>query len=339
MTYHYINDKGDTMNIRTMTTIVAAGAAMMMLACGGSDSTTTAGGSTTTSTTISGSAVKGPVANATVTVKNAATGAVLATTTTGSTGAYTVDVPFTGDVIVEVSGGTYTDEATGVATSLSTPLKAVVTASGSNVTGVVTPLTTMAYTSTFGSAATNVTASAFNTAAAKIATQFQLNGVDLTTTLPSVSGTVNAYGQALRAMSQYLQTQNVSLQSIVNTSFTASQLSAFSAAYTSAYQTINPGTAVTFSFDGTAFNIGGTGVGGGSGTCGINVTGSMSTQGVTVPINLNYCISGIAAGSCASGNSTLSQALAGQSGIAGAANLSYAYSSACAAGAIGINLQ
>ena len=81
-------------------------------------------------TTISGSAVKGPVSGATVTVKNATTGATVGTTTTTATGAYTLSVPYTGDAIVEVSGGTYTDEATGATTTLSSPMRTVVTAGG-----------------------------------------------------------------------------------------------------------------------------------------------------------------------------------------------------------------
>jgi hypothetical protein len=325
--------------------LAASSAALLMIACGGgsdgttSSSTTTTPPTTTAGTTISGSAVKGPVANATVTVRNAATGAVIGTTTTNASGAYTINVSFTGDVIVEVSGGTYVDEATNATTSLSTPMKVVVTANGGNVTGVVTPLTTMAFTSAFGTAGSNVTASAFNTSAGRIANQFQLNGVNLATTLPSVSGTVNSYGQALRGLSKYLQTQNATLQTVTNTTFTSTQLAAFATAYTSAYNAINPGSSVTFSFDGTAFNVSGTGAGGGTGTCGVNVTGSVSAQGITVPLNLNYCITGIAAGSCGSGNPTLSQAVSGQGGVAGAVNLTYTYAPTCAAGAITINLQ
>ena len=71
-------------------------------------------------------------------------GATLGTTTTGVGGTYSLNVPFTGDVVVEVSGGTYTDEATNASTALTAPLKVVLNANGGSVTGVVTPLTTMA---------------------------------------------------------------------------------------------------------------------------------------------------------------------------------------------------
>lgn len=326
------------MKARLLAAVAAASASFILIACGGSNDATTASTSTT-STTISGSAVKGPVANATVTVKNAATGAVLGTTTTSATGTYTIDVAFTGDVIVEVSNGTYTDEATNAVTTLSTTLKVVLNASGGSITGVVTPLTTMAYTSAFGSGTTSVTSTAFNTAASNIATQFKLTDVNLATTVPSVSGTVNTYGQALMGLSKYLQMQNATLQSLVTTSFTTAQLAAFSSAYTTAYSAINPGTSVTFNFDGSAFNIAGTGVGGGTGTCGVAVAGTVTTQGISVPLNLNYCVSGIAPGSCEASNSSLSQALAGQGGVTGAVNLNYTYSATCAAGALAINLQ
>lgn len=321
--------------------------ATLLAACGGGGgtSTTATTPSTTPSTTpavatttISGSAVKGPVMNANVTIRNALTNAVVATTTTGVTGAYSVAVPFTGDVIVEVGGGTYTDEATGASTALSTPLKAVLSANGGAVTGIVTPLTTMAYTSAFGTGAT-VTTSAFNTAATKLATQYQLNGVNLATTLPTVTVDANSYGKALRGISKYLQQQNVSLQTLLTTPMTAAQLSAFSGTYTTAYNSINPGSPVTFKFDDTGVTIGGTGAGGGTGTCGVNVVGTITTQGFTVPLNLDYCFTGIAGGSCDSGNSSLSQSLAGQGGVAAGVNLVYKYSTACAANAISIKLQ
>ncbi len=324
-------------------------AALALVACGsGDDAPASAAAPTTpttpttptaTVTTISGSAVKGPVANATVTVKNAATGASLASTTTNATGAYSVAVPtFIGDVIVEVSGGSYTDEATGAATALAGPMRVVVTANGGNVTGVVTPLTTMAYSTSFGSGAT-VTASAFNTAATNLAAQFQLTGVNLATTVPTVTGTTNAYGNVLRGLSKYLQTQSISLQTLTSTTFTAAQLALFSTNYTAAYAAINPGSPVVFNFTATGFSVSGTGVGGGTGTCGINVTGTVTSQGFTVPLNLNYCVSGIATGSCSADNATLNQSVAGQGGVAGAANLKYTYTPSCAAGAFTIALQ
>lgn len=313
---------------------VSAIAALLLAACGGD------GEGVVTSGTVSGNVVKGPVTDATVTVKNAATGATLATTKTAAGGAYSVTVPFTGDVIVEVTGGTYTDEISGASTPLTATLRSVVNVNGGTVVGVVTPLTSLAFSSAFGSAVTGVNASAFNTAASKLATQFQLTNVNLATALPLVTGSdINAYGRVLRGVSQYLRNQNLALQTLVTSQFTGDALSAFSTNFTTAYRAANTGRTETFSFDGTAFNISGTGVGGGAGSCGVNVAGTVSTAGITVPLNIDYCIAGIAAASCSASNTSLSQGVAGQGGIAGAANLVYTYTPTCKAGAITINLK
>ena len=36
----------------------------------------------------------------------------------------------------------------------------------------------------------------------------------------------------------------------------------------------------------------------------VNVQGTVTANGFTVPLNVNYCVTGIAAGSCTSGNSS-----------------------------------
>ncbi len=323
------------MRSKTLAALAATALAVILAACGGGSGTTTP--ATPVTTTISGSAVKGPVSGATVTVKNAATGAVLGTTTTGAGGAYSLGVEFTGDVVVEVSGGTYTDEATGASTVLATPLRVVLNANGGNVTGIVTPLTTMAYTHAF-QGSTTVTKSAFDTRAQALASQFGLPDVNLATTLPQVTGTTNAYGEALRALSRYMADNGKTLATVTNAVFTnAGDLSTFNTLYNDALA--KSGSSMRVNFTANGFNISGTGAGGGTGTCGVNVQGTITTGGYTVPLDLNYCISGIAAGSCTSGNASLSQALSGQQGMVGAANLAYTYAAACAAGAFTITLQ
>jgi len=292
-------------------------------------------------TTVSGSVVKGPCNGTTVRILNAATGAQLATTTTNATGAYTVDVTYTGDVIVEATGGSCADEATGGTTSLTSTMRSVMAVSGASVTGMVTPLTTLAYTFAFGNATTGVTSTAFNTKATSVATQFQLTGTNIVTTAPVVTGTTNAYGQVLRAIAQYLHDNGtVTLGTLTTSYFTSNaQWTAFNTAFNNAYHAANPASNVSFTFDGSSLVIGGTGIGGGNGSCGIHVQGSVSASGVTVPLALDYCIQGIAAGSCGSGNAALSSALAGQSGLAGAVNLNYTFGPTCAANAITITLQ
>ncbi len=289
------------------------------------------------STTVAGAAVKGPVANATVTIKNASTGATLATGATSADGSYSISVPTgSGDVIIEITGGTYVDEATGVTTTLSTPMRNVVTANGGTVQGYVTPLTTLAYTYAFGTSTSGVTASAYAAKANSLATQFQVPNLN---TLPVVSGSINTYGQVLRGLSQYLSTNNVTLQSFTTTAYTTQQWTAFTSLYNAAYKTSNPNGTLTFNFNGSGLEIGGSGAGGGSGTCGVKVSGNVVTSGITVPLNFNYCVTGIAAGSCDAGNSSLSQSLAGQGGLVGGVSLTYTYSSTCAAGATTIALK
>ena len=310
---------------------MAALAALVLVACSDGGSTTTA------STTITGSAVKGPVNGATVTIRNASTGAVLGTTTTSVTGAYSISVSFTGDVVIEISGGSYRDEATNVTTTLAAPMRTVLTTNGGSVVGMVTPLTTMAYTySASGSAAPS--AANFNTAATNLAAQFGLTNVNLVTTLPTVTDTSNAYGNALRALSQYLQNNTVSLNDLINQSMGTTTYATFNSAYSAAYSTIN-GQSITINFNGSNLvTISGTGAGGGSGTCGVAVSGSITANNMSVPININYCITGIAAPSCTSGNSSLNSALTGQQGLAGAVNLNYTFSPTCAAGAFTLAL-
>ena len=319
--------------------LTAALGSLLLAACGGGGSSpATALAVTPTvpaaATTISGAAVKGPVTGATVTVKNASTGAALGNTTTGVGGAYTVIIPYNGDVIVEVMGGTYTDESTHLATALTTPLKAVLNANGNVVTAIVTPLTTMAFTHAFGnSAAVAITSAAFDLVADSLALQFKLPGVNLLTTLPTVTGSLNDYGKVLAGLSKYLQLNNVSLQTLVNSTRSTAQWGEFSTAFTAAYKSAIAGSNITYLIDGNVLTAGGTGIGGGTGTCGVNLTGSVSLSGTTAPLNLNYCYTGIASGSCNTGNGSLAESLNAQkvSLPAGFVNLAYTYSSACVA--------
>jgi hypothetical protein len=319
---------------RTLLGLLLASILALLAACGGGGGGG-GGAAPVASTTISGAAVKGPVGGATVTARAANNGTILGTTTTSPLGSYSLSISYNGDVVLEITGGSYLDEATGMTTTL-TRLTAIINANGGSQTVNVTPLTYLAYTYAGN------TSAGFNTALSNLATQFGLGSANLLTTLPVVTGTTNAYGQVLRAISQYVNNQGGSydLDDFItlaggdsNGLTTTLQIS-----FSGAFNTINPGQTLTFSFNSSGITIGGTGAGGGSGTCGVGVTGSITTQGMTFPLSLNYCISGIAAGSCTSGNSSLSQTLSGQQGLAGGVNLNYTYSASCAPGAININL-
>lgn len=317
------------MATRILKNSALAAAVLAVAGCGG-------GGSSGTSLT--GTVVKGPVGNATVTVTKP-DGTACGTTSTNASGAYSLSTACSGDVIVEVTGGTYIDEATNTTKTLDTPLKSVITASGSAVDGVITPLTTMAFSYSFTSNSA-ATKAAFDAQAAKIATQFGLTGVNLATTVPVVSGTTNAYGNALKGISQYLKDNPAQTLATVTTATlkSSADFANFGTLYSAAYNKAN-GTNVTLNFDGTAFNFTGTGAGGGTGTCGISQKGTITNAGITVPISFDYCVSGIAGSSCDAGNSSLSQSLSSQSGTVGAANIVTTYSATCATGAISIVLK
>ncbi|MET0312423.1 MAG: hypothetical protein ABW051_10260, partial [Burkholderiaceae bacterium] len=201
---------------------------------------------------------------------------------------------------------------------------------GGPINGVVTPLTSIAYSLALNGGST-ATAAAYKTAVTNIATQFNLSSptVSFVATVPNVStGTTQDYGRALRAISQY-----VANGGSLATFLAWSNPSSFNAAFSTAYQTAN-GQALSFSFSSSGVTVGGVSGAGGSGQCGItaNVTvmGSPSMQ-------YHYCVSGLPASSCQDGNGALATALSGvASGYGGA--VSYMYGPTCASGALPIVL-
>ena len=282
--------------------------------------------------------MKGPVNGGMVTLKKP-DGTSCGITATNAAGQYSLTTACKGDIIVEISGGSYLDEASNTTKVLDTPLRVMLTAAGGSVVGVATPLTTMAFSYAFTSSNAATTA-AYDAQAAKIATQFGLGGINLSTTVPVVVGTSNAYGNAIKGISQYLRDNTTrTLATITTASFTsAADFATFGTAFSAAFNKIN-GTNVTLAFDGAAFNVSGTGAGGGTGSCGINLKGSVTSAGFTVPLNIDYCVAGIQAGSCTAGNASLNQSIAGQGGIGAATNLVYTYSATCAAGAFTVTLK
>lgn len=333
---------------------LASGVLMALVACGGSTENTA-------STTISGAAVKGPVDKATVTVKNASTGAVLGTTSTKADGTYTLDVSYSGDVVIEVSGGKYTDETTGLATDLTTPLKTVVAANGGTVTGVVTPLTTLAYGAAFpaGTVGSAITAAAFKTQATAKATQFGLTAADLDKIPNVASGTTDAYGKVLTSISQYMKTNNATLDTIFNTT----DWTGFSGLLNAAYDALYPNSGVTFNVTGTTDTTGGTGsggltgvmnipntgFGGGTGVCQVREQGTINfpaSNGVpasSIPLDETICFTGLnASATCdASGAAILTQNnhTSTTPGVTWTSNYTLSPTCSGAAGVITINLQ
>ena len=149
---------------------------------------------------------------------------------------------------------------------------------------------------------------------------------------------VNNYGRVLRGMSRYVQNQGLAnFEAFIGQALTPATFTSLQGNFATAYNAINPGQALTFAFNGSGITVAGTGAGGGSGTCGVALSGTVLSPGSGVPISFggNYCVTGIAAGSCTNGNSSLTSAIPLG---AGATNVTYTTSSSCAAGAITINL-
>lgn len=198
-------------------------AAMLLAGCGGGGTASNDLGATPSGGgVISGSVVKGPVAGATVkafALNGGMMGAQLSSATTDVNGAFTMPMgSHAGPVMLQMSGGIYTDEATGapMAMAAGDMMTAVLPAiaAGANVSGIaVTPLTAMAQAMAQrmpgGLTDANITA-----ANAAVGNYFMVGDILHTQPInPLVTGSgtgarqamVN-YGMALGAMSQYAKT-------------------------------------------------------------------------------------------------------------------------------------
>jgi hypothetical protein len=101
---------------------------------------------------IVGVGFKGPIEGGTVNVyasdADASQGALIDTTFTDADGHYDPPIDlgsYSGDVLIEITGGTYVDEATGVEVPNAFPLHAAVTGVSGTIAVMVTPFTEIAY--------------------------------------------------------------------------------------------------------------------------------------------------------------------------------------------------
>ena len=160
------------------------------------------------SATLSGSIVKGPVTGAQVCVYELTThgkGKQLGCTLSNSDGSYSLTLAFLGEVVVEAVGGSYTDEATGLAgVLLFAPLTSVTQLGGGPNLVHATPLTALAYARALATGGLNL--AEFQTKANSVRDTFGLAAdVDLVRTLPTVAtGSTNPYGAALFGVSKML---------------------------------------------------------------------------------------------------------------------------------------
>ena len=189
-------------------TFAAAAFAALLSACGGDG--------TPPGSSVSGVASKGPLDGAQVCafeIAGAAKGAPIGRcVTTDAGGHYTLDLgAYSGDVLLEASGGHYVDEATGATVALAAPLRVALTgvAGGSSTSAAITPLTELAVQQ---AAAQAGGLSSANLAAALATVQTRFGVADIVGTPPvdalsppaDASAAQKAYALALAAVSQLL---------------------------------------------------------------------------------------------------------------------------------------
>ncbi len=166
---------------------ISAGAVAALVAL----ALTSCGGLFGSGTQLAGVATKGPIDAGTITVyslnSDGSRGSVLATATTGTDGAFSVDIgSYTGAVAVVVSGGSYVDEATGetVVLEAGEELETLLAEAAEGTSVGVTALTTIAAARAAQDAAGGLETAIAN-ANKDVADAFGLNGVDIASVIPS----------------------------------------------------------------------------------------------------------------------------------------------------------
>jgi hypothetical protein len=182
---------------------------------------------------ISGVVTKGPVGNATVTaygVSGGQMGTQIGMATTDASGNFTMPIgTYGGPVMMQASGGTYKDEATGLSMGMAQGdvMTAIVPSvvAGASSTGVqVTPVTAMAQ-ALAQQMSGGMTAANMATANAAVGNYFSVSDIlhiqpmnPLTTGAGTgASQDARNYGMTLAAMSQYARTLNMSVSSALVT--------------------------------------------------------------------------------------------------------------------------
>lgn len=202
------------MRTQLKTWVFATFLAAIMIGCGGGG-----GGGTkeTAATTINGVASKGPISGGTVTVyalnTDGSKGNQLGTAISGTDGSYSISLgTYTGNVLVEVTGGAYKDEATGATSSNTLTLRAALTSVSGSVSVAVSPLTEIAVQ--YASTLTKENIEKANSLVGSMAGLNIINTlpVDVTDATASSKGTVDQinYGLILSAISQMIADGNAS---------------------------------------------------------------------------------------------------------------------------------
>jgi hypothetical protein len=228
----------DTMKNILLPLVLSAGF-LSLTGCGGGGGSNTAMpvSNATTGTTITGNVVKGPLNGSqvcaylvTANSKGAATGSCVLT---DSNGLYALNVPvLLGDLLIEASGGSYTDEVTGATTALpsGSVMTGLIAANGGSAVAMLTPFTTMAINSAIASNA--LSSAGYQTALSQVQTGFSLPlSLNLASTPPTFGVGMNAYGTALTVLSTMIS-NGTSLSALLAGVASPSVLSAYATAAT-----------------------------------------------------------------------------------------------------------
>jgi hypothetical protein len=223
-------------SIRPLRVALAAISLAVLAACGGGGGgSVAAGGDTSSPATgaISGTVTKGPMSNATVIaygVNSGQLGAQIGTATTDASGNFSLVVGnYAGPVMLQVSGGTYIDEATGATVTMAPGdvITAVMPnmAAGTTLNGIqVTPVTAMAQAmaSHMAGGMTDANIAAASKAMGQYFAISDILHVPPMNPLVAGSGTGASvdsqnYGMTMAAMSKYAQTLGLSSSSAIVT--------------------------------------------------------------------------------------------------------------------------
>lgn len=207
-----------TIRISTLATLV--GSSLFLVACGGGAGG--AGAPPAAAGSIAGTVVKGPVGGAAIAafaISGGTMGAQVGGGTTDPAGNFTISIGgYSGPIMLQASGGTYTDEATGApmtmqpADVMACAIPSV--AAGSTTAGVqITPLTSMAHARVHHMAG-GITPASIASANAAVGAYFSVGDILHTVPMnPMVAGSgagatqgSRNYGMTIAAMSQYAET-------------------------------------------------------------------------------------------------------------------------------------
>jgi hypothetical protein len=154
--------------------VVATG--LGMVACGGGGG----GSASPASLNVAGQAIKGPVSGGQVCAYTLSSPRQqIACTTTDANASYQLQLPVgTGEVLLEVTGGSYIDEATGQKVALTTPLRTLTKAGGPIENVLMTPFTELAVQrATVGNPGGNLTLVGFQTQIGALETGLGITGL------------------------------------------------------------------------------------------------------------------------------------------------------------------